>query len=98
MDQSQKTLSDSACIHTCTEPGVYVPGIGYIGQYNGYANVVWETGITYFMRDYLVREIEEKERAQRCTRQLRAELATLNSELIVYEKRIGLAEWTARHQ
>lgn len=83
------------------ENAIYVEGIGHIGQYLNYMDCLWEKGIIYFVRDYYCNEIELKLSAGISAANVRPLINafnTLNSNIVAYEKAIGLQEWHRRHQ
>ena len=83
------------------DEAIYVEGIGYIGQYHSYIDCLWEKGMPYFIRDDYCYEIQMRIEAgsePKDVRPLVAELNALNSNIVAYEKSIGLDEWRRRHQ
>lgn len=80
---------------------IYVEGVGHIGQYYSYIDCLWEKGVPYFIRDYYFNEIQMRLEAgsrPKDVRSLVAKLNALNSDIVAYEKSIGLDEWHRRHQ
>eukprot|EP00966_Prymnesium_polylepis_P068391 1588747-Prymnesium_polylepis.1 len=97
---SQKGVDNSTCGLMAEGEAIYVEGIGYIGQYHSYIDL-WEKGLPCFVRDDYYNEIQMRLEAgskPKDVRPLVAELNALNSDIVEYEKFIGLDEWRRRHQ
>ena len=72
----------------CEDQALYVDGLGYLDQYGSYVDTLWEKGVVYFLRDYLLNTVEtelEKGTRARDLRPLIERLNALNSDLAVWE-------------
>ena len=98
---SQKSVDNSTCGLMTEEDAIYVEGIGHIGQYHSYLTCLWEKGTPYFVRDYMYNELQLQMDAGTSAAKLKPlikRLNKLNSDIVAYEKSIGLDEWHRRHQ
>lgn len=67
---------------------LYVEGIGHLDQYGSYVDDLWTKGVIYFVRDSLLRRVEEQLQSGvplALIRPLIEQLNTLNSDIEVAE-------------
>ena len=68
--------------------GLWVEGLGYIAQYHHWSDMFCSHGMIYFLRDYLLRDIETQRAAGvqlKALRSMISRLEALNSKISVYE-------------
>lgn len=76
------------CLHS-EDRALFVDGIGHLDQYGSYVDTLWDKGVVYFVRDYLVREIERRCECGAPVRSLVARLSALNSDILLWEQHGG---------